>query len=231
MNYTDAHCHICPALPAPTELAGRICCTTREAEWDEFVTTANTKTHICVGIHPWYIANINPNWETHMRQILSNNQSVMVGEIGLDKYHNDMPTQIEIFTRQIEIAAEFHRAIQLHCVGAWDTVMRILTGCGRNLPPAIIAHAFGGHPQIINKLAIEYNMYFSYQTPKNDKTRARIAQTPLDRLLIETDTTTPGQEIDNLTETIRQISHILGQSTQDIQNKIYTNFQKVISNV
>ena len=226
MKYTDAHCHI---LTTPCDtIAGQICNATDEADWQKLIEIANTRTHVCIGIHPWHISSASDGWERRMREILGANPHIMVGEIGIDKYHPNIERQIEFFTRQIEIATEFNRPAHLHIVGAWDKALHILKG-RKSLPP-IVAHAFGGNDEIMVRLTAEHDVYFSYKM-QNGRINNTIKNAPTDKILIESDCDAPTTQPQILANTTREIAKILGRSVAEINAQINTNFQRVINYV
>ncbi len=233
MLYTDAHCHIVPPVPKGGEIAGCICNAVRESEWANFAENADEENFVCIGVHPWYLKDITDGWQSRMEQILYDNPNVMVGEIGLDKHHDDMPRQIKVFTEQLEIAARCRRPVHLHCVGAWDKVLHILKDHANNLPPVILAHGFNGSPDLIEKLANEYNMLFSYRATyqNDDKLYARVLTTPVDRLLVESDADTTLAQGEILKTTVQQISGVLCCAPDELCAQIYMNFQRMISYV
>ena len=226
MKYTDAHCHI---FTAPRDnIAGQICNATGEADWQKLQEIANEQTRVCIGIHPWNILPASDDWEMHMRKIMRSNPRIMVGEIGLDKYHPDIERQIEFFTRQIEIAIEFNRSAHLHVVGAWDKVLHILKT--RGAPPLIVAHAFGGNDEIMARLTAEHNVYFSYKM-QNGRINNTIKNAPTDKILIESDCDTPTTQPQILADTTQEIAKTLGRNSAETNAQINTNFQRVINYV
>ena len=229
--YTDAHCHIMNDHPAP-DVAGRMICATRVTEWADTLAATNDTTFAAIGIHPWYIADIDADWATQLREMLITNPMAMVGEVGLDKYHDNMPKQIEIFTRQLEIAAELGRPLHLHCVGAWDKVLHIFKEHSGKMPPAIIAHAFNGDTAQIPELTEKYNMYFSYGSEHNDaNTAARIAATPATRILCESDSFDTMDAMEKLGVAVDFIATIRGISPDETTEQINSNFNGVLSYV
>lgn len=230
-NYTDAHCHIKPNTMSPENIVGRICNATNLAEWEQFFGVPFDGINFaCIGIHPWHIENLGPGWRDEMRNILKSNPTIMVGEIGLDKFKPDPEKQIEIFMAQMEIASDFIRPVHLHCVGAWDKVLGILKN--NKLPPVIVAHAFSGDAGQIQMLADKYNMYFSYNNTHTDgKFAERVAATPESRILIETDTFDAESEIEILQNTSDIIASVRGCNSDEIVEQAYQNFQRIISYV
>ena len=234
MIYTDAHCHITPA-PENPEIACRIYNSVRAADWDTAIDISerdDDKNFAAIGIHPWYIADADADFETAISEILASHPNLMVGEIGLDKFKPDLPRQIEIFTQQLEIATQFRRPIHLHCVGAWDKVLHIFREHEKNMPPAVLAHGFTGDATKIEMLANKYNMYFSYSVRADNETNtARISKTPANRILAETDTFDAGDEIPDLDTVINMIAAAQQMDADEISEQIYQNIQRIISYV
>ncbi len=231
INYTDAHCHVMSASPCPDALAGRICNATAQDEWAKISETVNDKNFACIGIHPWNIESIAPDWESELYDMLVRNPILMVGETGMDKYHPNIETQEKIFISQMQIASKLRRPVHLHCVGAWDKILHIFKELYQNMPPVIVAHAFNGDESIITQLAEKYNVYFSYSTPNDARTIARITHTPTQRLLIESDAHDEQTEIQTIEDASNTIAKILGQDDDLFVEQIYQNFQRVISYV
>lgn len=234
MIYTDAHCHITPNTQNP-DIACRIYNAARPADWENAIMISETdddKNFAAVGIHPWYITDVEPEFESKMVNILSEHPNMMVGEIGLDKFHPDMPRQIEILNKQLDIATTFRRPVHMHCVGAWDKILHIFRERGTKMPPAIVAHCFTGDTAQIQMMADKYNMYFSYPIPhENGTDMARITATPENRILTETDTNNPIEEIEKLDAVIGPIAAAHQCNIEEMSEKIYQNIQRVISYV
>ena len=233
MFYTDAHCHIKPSEIAP-QIAGCIYNSATMTDWQTAINIADNdddKNFAAIGIHPWHIDGAAQDWDEQMRYILKTHPNIMVGEIGLDKFKPDMDKQLEFFGTQLEIAAQFHRPVHLHCVGAWDKILHIFKTHEKNMPPTILAHAFTGHIDLIEMLANKYNMYFSYSVPNTDTTRARVAATPKNRILVETDIFDASNQVSELDTAIRSIANLQKYDSDAMSEQIYQNFNGVISYV
>ncbi len=223
MKYTDAHCHIFSA-PAGN-VAAQVCNATTTADWQKLVQIADDRTHVCIGIHPWYIDSAVPDWAEQMRKILSSNPHIMVGEIGIDKYHPNIDRQIEFFAYQIEIAIEMNRPAHIHCVGAWDKVLHILKDHRPHIP--IIAHAFSGNTAIMTALA-EYNTYFSYAM-RDDHVADTAKIAPVDKILVESDCDTPTVQTECLANVTREIAKLRKCDAHELNEQINKNFTGVIN--
>ena len=212
MKYTDAHCHI---LTSPhRDIAECICDATTESDWDKTIENSNSENiFACIGVHPWFIHDIKPGWESRLYDKLVNNQTVMVGEIGLDKHKPDIETQIRIFTTQLEIASELRRPLHLHCVGAWDKILHIFKTVRNNMPPVILAHRFNDDPKIIEQIVTKCNMYFSYSA---ESSHDIIRATPTTNILMESDAFDIEAQIKNITMATDHIAEMMHTTPDEI---------------
>lgn len=115
----------------------------------------------------------------------------IVGEIGLD-HAVDKATfaaQEECLLAQIQLAAELHRPVSLHCRRAWGRLMELLDAHGWP-PDGVILHSYSGGRELIAPLA-RRGAYFSFSGAithqRNVRGREAAAAVPEDRLLIESD--------------------------------------------
>lgn len=179
--------------------------------------------HGAIGIHPWYIGDAHNNAIDKLRQILAENPKLTVGEIGLDKYRPDMDRQIEIFCQQLDIATQMGRGVHVHCVGAWDKMLNIMKSCGQKLPPFILFHRYSGNVADMPRLAEKYNAFFSYH---NAQDIVRIAQTPTNRILVESDMDIPT----DTTQIVKDIAAIRHTTYAEMLNIFHKNFIRMIQN-
>ncbi len=163
----------------------------RPTDWD-LVKSLSEKYHAIVpffGIHPWFIEKIPDGWEDMLKRYLDT-PNACVGEIGLDKKRKgiDFEAQKSIFSRQIAIAAEKERPFNIHCVEAWGTILEILKSNPIKTP--FIVHFFSGSREILSEL-LDMGAYVSFSARSlegpSEKPKEALLETPLDRLLLETD--------------------------------------------
>ena len=206
-TYFDSHCHLAALNPDATVqdalncgVGGMVLNSANMSDWGDVIRIAST--HSCVygaiGVHPWYIKNLPNDWDVRLEKALQENPKLILGEIGLDKYHDDMAAQIDIFTHQLEMAHRLKRGVVLHCVGMWGRAHEILRMHRNELPPFIVAHGYSGAVSDIAKFANEYNMYFSYgnrELSHGARSIARIIDTPHNRILVESDSAQPSDVI------------------------------------
>ena len=140
------------------------------------------------GVAPHHVLETNESDLASVRNMLSEEVVVAVGEIGLD-YHYDMPPdkQRELFAHQLEWAVEFQLPVVIHSREAEDDVLSSLREkkCSRG-----VIHCFTEGPNMARG-AVKLGFYVSFAgilTFKNaHELRAIAAEVPLERILIETD--------------------------------------------
>ena len=156
---------------------------------------------IAFGIHPETVEKIQEQDFRDLERLLEAFPDAQVGEAGLDKrYAGYEPggLQEQAFRRQAELATRLGRDLQIHCVGDYGRVIRILweagfsdvrssngAGVKRPLP---LFHRFGGDAGIV-KAGLSLGAYFSVHadTLRKKATREALALIPAEHLLFETD--------------------------------------------
>ncbi|MDX1673869.1 MAG: TatD family hydrolase, partial [Longimicrobiales bacterium] len=140
------------------------------------------------GIHP-HTATRHPTGFDRVRELVQTEDRVVaVGETGLDYYYDNSPRRIqrESFDRHLELAAETGMPVVVHSRDAdADTISMI-----RSAPGVTgVLHCFAGAPALF-EAGIEAGWYVSFSgliTFRSYETPGLVAETPADRLLIETD--------------------------------------------
>lgn len=144
-----------------------------------------------VGWHPEDAKNFDQHAETELRQQLTLPKVIAVGEIGLDYHWDTSPRDVQrlVFAQQLEIAKEFNLPVSIHTREALQDTYDILKSA--KLPTGrIIMHSFNAEPEWVERF-LDLGAYLSYSgvvTFKNaEYLRDSLKQTPLDKLLVETD--------------------------------------------
>lgn len=233
MRFIDAHCHLSSHtdflsvfMRANSDgITGCVLNSTQESDWPQIATLATSGNNICgaLGIHPWFSGDVTSNWESDLIALLRGNPNLMIGEIGLDKTRDNFDAQEKIFIRQLELAIQYKRIINLHCVHAWDKMLKILQSYKPDLPK-IVAHSFDGTENAIN---FDTDLYFSYSpniaVPRYKKARASVFNIPKNKILVESD-------CDNLSKTILALNGILSLRDDISADDIYNNAMGVFFN-
>lgn len=164
-------------------------------------TLAQAQTIDTEGIHPWHATACDISVvERRAAEVDA------IGEIGLD-YACDAPrdVQMEVFRAQLSIAERHEKPVVLHCVRAFEEVMRVLRDYRL---PAVIFHGFIGLVEQSQRAVAEgYYLSFGERTFRSPKSVEAMRSTPLSRLFVETDeSATPIEEIYAKIAALRGIS-------------------------
>lgn len=145
----------------------------------------NTQTHCSMGIHPWYIHDVQAQLE-QLRQYSVKEHVLAIGECGLDKiFPNSMPLQESVFKEQITWANHIGKPLIIHCVRAYPEVLQLLWQA--KVP--VIFHGFRKKHALAQEI-LDKGHYLSFGTALLDNNTAlqeTFAQVPADRLFLETD--------------------------------------------
>ncbi len=169
-----------------------------------------------VGIHPWDAE------KSHINDV-DFSQVQAIGEIGLDYVCEvNRERQIDIFKTQLQIAEELRKPIVLHCVKAYEDVMKMVEKFDLS---AVIFHGFIGSKEQAQR-AIDKGYYLSFgdRTWHSPKTIDALRNTPLKQMFIETDEadTTIDKQYLEVTK-IKQIS------LKDLQQQIIDNYNRIFT--
>ena len=171
-----------------------------------------------VGIHPWHAANCN------LAEVELHAQSAdAIGEIGLD-YACEVPREVQmaVFRAQLTIAEQLEKPIILHCVRAFEEVIKILSEYHL---PAVIFHGFIGSVEQAQRAVAEgYYISFGERTFRSPKSIEAMRSTPLSHLFVETDESpTPIEDI------YAKIAILRGISTSELLQATERNFQAIFN--
>lgn len=142
------------------------------------------------GYHPWYVKERTSAWEETLEDYLRSTAGV-VGEIGLDRWipDFDLPTQQEVFSRQLALAARLNLPVSIHCLKAWGMLEEMLAAAP-TLERGFLLHSFGGPVEMIPGFA-KRGAFFSFPgyflQERKLRQRETFRHVPLDRLLVESD--------------------------------------------
>ncbi len=141
-----------------------------------------------VGVHPHEVSKAPNRWLETLAKLASHPKVVAVGEIGLDFYRDISPREAQerAFAEQIRLAKSLDLPIIVHIRNAHARAKEILEREGYRRG---VLHAFSGDEAFL-KWALEKGFYVGFGGPitfKNYRKHHIVAQTPLSRLLVETD--------------------------------------------
>lgn len=141
------------------------------------------------GFHPENIDDLPENYTDIIRKAASEHKKLKaIGEIGLDYHYDgfDREKQIEVFEKQLGLAAELKLPVIVHSRDASEDTLDIL----KKYRPQGVVHCFSGSAETAAEI-IRLGMYIGFTgvlTFRNAKKALRaIEAVPPDRLLLETD--------------------------------------------
>ncbi len=159
------------------------------------------------GIHPMIAEKVTEEDFTTLRKFLESDSTAQVGEAGLDRRFSGYESggaQEKVFRRQAELALELGRDIQIHCVGDYMRIVKVLREAGfktgaaqnnapqnnapQNNAPRPIFHRFVGDVSAV-RAGIELGAIFSLHADSflKKSTAAAIPGIPRDCVRFETD--------------------------------------------
>lgn len=148
--------------------------------------------YMAMGLHP---TEVGESYKSDMAFVESEfaNRSenyVAVGEIGIDLYWDKtyLNEQIEVFSKQIDIAINHSLPVIIHCREGLKEVLRVLVG--KKKVPQGVFHSFGGTVEDVKAIRSVGDFYFGINgivTFKNSQLGNVLPEIGIERLLIETD--------------------------------------------
>ncbi len=250
IQFFDTHCHLfMDPLREDTEgvlrrarAAGvtRLIVPSVEAgSWDQVrALTKKPGIYPALGIHPW---SAEEELDTQrLENELTVSSSVAVGEIGLD-YKIEIPdrnTQIRVFRKQLDVALELDLPVILHCRGAFEEILSILSEDSYRGNINGVIHAFSRGTQLARRfLDLGFFLAFGGAVTRLRAMRARNSAVfaPSDRMLLETDAPSIGMEGLAQGEVepvhVTKVAHVIAElrktSIEDIAGTTWVNTCKL----
>lgn len=145
--------------------------------------------HAVVGWHPEFAKEYN---EEQLVNQIKLPEVVGIGEIGLDYHWEEDPEpkiQQRVLIQQLDVAQQYNMPVSIHCRDAFDDMYQILKNHDMS-KSGIIMHSFNGDVEWLNKF-LDLGLWISYSGVVSFKNAPEVhesaKETPLDRLLVETD--------------------------------------------
>jgi len=206
-----------------------ICISTRETDWDEAAKWAQLLPNTVVpafGIHPWYGAQVTPEWPQQLEKMLLKYPQALIGECGFDSLKGpEKEIQQKIFATQFSLAHQYRRPLLLHMVKAWH----LLEPYWHNLPPKTVFHSFSGSTEILRR-CLKANAYIAVNLKIFQRKNAAeiLKQIPVSRLLFESDAPYQSNpaDIENL---CCQIARLKGLNFQELSSAVRHNSQEILT--
>jgi TatD DNase family protein len=144
------------------------------------------------GAHPHHAIDYDDATDALLRELAHDPAVRAVGETGLDYHRNYSPreVQLQVFERQLQIAAELHKPVFLHQRDAHQDFAAILRRYRDRLPAAVV-HCFTDTGEALRDyLALDCHIGITgwiCDERRGSHLRELVREIPANRLMIETD--------------------------------------------
>ncbi len=200
MRWWDTHCHVTDArfedvysLLAQSKAAGVgtviVPSTDLEDAKKALVLSESHNLYFAAGVHPHEATILSSETLDGFDRILSHQQCVAVGEIGLDYHYEgiEKATQKKVLIQMMELAVLKRLPVILHTRDAEADVFATATEF-----PLVggVCHSYTGEVSLLRKYLdagydVSFNGMLTFKGSENIRELARFA--PLDRIVLETD--------------------------------------------
>lgn len=149
-----------------------------------------------LGSHPWFTPEQLSEEQLRVIEdaLLYDPRCMALGECGLDKFKGPaMNVQIAVLEQLLDIADRLGKSVVLHCVRAYDPLLKIKKNFS-HIPHWAI-HGYARH-DVLAKSLVDQGFYLSISPESSSHAglSAAVRSVPLDRLFLETDSA-PRQDI------------------------------------
>jgi TatD DNase family protein len=220
---------------------GSLDCAIRLADEHEFI-------YATIGIHPHEAKLASDADFEEMTRLAARPKVLAWGEIGLDYFYDHSPRDVQqqVFLKQLQLAQTANLPVIIHCRpsdnsdNAWDDCLSLLQENWAQSRLGGILHCFTGSWAYATQ-ALDMGFMISFAGnvtfPKAHQIREAAKQTPLDRMLIETDSPflapVPHRGKRNeptfVKEIARQVAELRGLSTDTVGTQTAKNFYRFFS--
>ncbi len=170
------------------------------------------------GIHPW---EADRRSAASLRPLPEGVQAI--GETGLDYVRGaSRERQSALFREQLALARESGLPVVIHCVKAFEPVMKELAAC---TPRAVLFHGFIGSPeQARQAVGRGYYLSFGMRSFASPRSVEALRATPLAQLFLETD------EGETPIETVyAQAAALRGTTVDALRQALSENYRRLFT--
>ena len=154
------------------------------------LAAAHDAVYATVGVHPHDARKLDESTYEKIRNLVSGQKVVAVGEIGLD-YYRDLsprPVQKKAFHRQMQLAVELNKPVVIHTRESFEDTYAIVREYADRIPGGVF-HCFPGSADDAFRV-IDLGFVVSVGgviTYPNASMARMAAEVPLEQIIIETD--------------------------------------------
>ena len=187
----------------------------------------------CYGLHPYFIDQHTPQDLNDLKEWVSLNKTIAIGECGLDYFLKSLnkEKQLFYFSHQLDLALELRLPVIIHARKSTEDIIKSIKS--RHGLQGMI-HSYSGSYEQAKQL-IDLGFYLSFGGPvtyeKSTRLHQLIQKLPLESILVETDSPDqPTSQADNtrnepacITHVIESIAKLRKDSIENIINQTTTN--------
>lgn len=145
--------------------------------------------HPALGLHPMFMHEHHADDLSTLERLITENNIVAIGEIGLDFYINnhDKQAQIALVTAQLKLAQQTDLPVILHVRKAHDQMIALLK---QHPVKGGIVHAFSGsqhHADMYLRLGMSFGIGGAYSYQQATRLQELLKHLPLASIVLETD--------------------------------------------
>ena len=172
------------------------------------------------GIHPWHLDEKNHDQLiARVIKLAGNPDVAAIGEAGFDRIKGpSSELQQKAFEEQVVISEEFRKPVIIHCVRAWDDLLK----AHKKLKPKMpwLVHGFRGKPDLAQQI-VSKGMYLSFwfDFVMRPESVPLLKSVPKERIFLETD----GAEVD-IRDIYKKVSMDLGIEIDLLKDQAHKNF-------
>jgi TatD DNase family protein len=156
------------------------------------IAEAHDDIYASVGAHPHYAKDHLDLTAANLMELGAHPKVVGIGETGLDQHYKHSPfdDQVQVFRAHAQAARALGKVLIIHTRESDEAMGDLLEEEAGKGPLAILMHCYTSGAELARR-ALKLGAYISFSgimTFKNaDDVRAIAAETPLDRIIVETD--------------------------------------------
>lgn len=195
-------------------------------EWDATMkfNSSGPDVHFAFGIHPMVATKTSSGDMERLEQILRAHPQYHVGECGLDKRfegYEPAGIQEQVFQRQVKLAQELNRPLQVHCVGDYSRIIKSIAeievknvGLAKQIPQ-VVFHRFGGDISVVKSALkqLDSRAIFSLHADsfRKKSTVAAIREIPSGQVRFETDADDESWNAKAIVEKLQDVQRKYGE--------------------
>lgn len=177
--------------------------------------------YFSAGIHPQDINKLNArSWE-NLETLAAHQNCLAIGECGLDgliKIRDEQ--QEQLFLKQLHLANRLNKPLIIHCVRRYSALISL----AKDAIVPLIVHGYHKKSSVAKELLAQgFYLSFGSAVLRNVSLQAVVAETPLNRLFLETD-----DSHFSLDEIYAKVAELKNLSLIKLQAQISENLESII---